>query len=41
MRVIKDRKIIDDAWEILPPDAPLPPSGDVIVGVARWNELLI
>jgi uncharacterized protein (DUF934 family) len=39
MRVIKDRKIVDDAWEILPSDAPLPASGDVIVGVARWNAL--
>jgi uncharacterized protein (DUF934 family) len=36
MRVIKDRKIVDDAWELLPPDAPIPDSGDVIVSVAQW-----
>jgi uncharacterized protein (DUF934 family) len=38
MRVIKDRKIVDDAWEILAPDAPIPDSGDVIVSVALWNQ---
>lgn len=36
MRVIKDRKIIDDGWTLLEPDAPIPPSGDVIVSVAQW-----
>jgi uncharacterized protein (DUF934 family) len=36
MRVIKDRKIIDDGWTLLAPDAPIPPSGDVIVSVAQW-----
>lgn len=36
MRVIKDRKIVDDAWTLLAPDAPIPPSGDVIVSVAQW-----
>ena len=39
MRVIKDRKIVDDDWTLLPPDAPIPPSGDVIVSVAQWNAL--
>jgi uncharacterized protein (DUF934 family) len=37
MRVIKDRKIIDDGWTLLAPDAPIPPSGDVIVSVAQWT----
>jgi uncharacterized protein (DUF934 family) len=37
MRVIKDRQIVDDAWELLALDAPIPPSGDVIVSVAQWN----
>jgi uncharacterized protein (DUF934 family) len=37
MRVIKDRKIIDDGWTLLAADAPIPPSGDVIVSVALWT----
>jgi uncharacterized protein (DUF934 family) len=37
MRVIKDRKIVDDGWTLLAPDAPIPPSGDVIVSVAQWT----
>jgi len=37
MRVIKDRKIVDDDWTLLAPDAPIPPSGDVIVSLAQWN----
>jgi uncharacterized protein (DUF934 family) len=40
MRVIKDRKILDDGWELLPAGAALPPSGDVIVGLAAWSEWL-
>ncbi len=40
MRVIKDRKIVDDAWELLPAGTPLPASGDVIVGLAAWKEWL-
>jgi uncharacterized protein (DUF934 family) len=36
MRVIKDRKIVDDGWTLLAPDAPIPPSGDVIVSLAQW-----
>jgi uncharacterized protein (DUF934 family) len=37
MRVIKDRKIVDDGWTLLAPDAPIPASGDVIVSVAQWT----
>lgn len=38
MRVIKDRKIIDDGWELLPAGAPIPPSGDVIVSLDTWAQ---
>lgn len=38
MRVIKGRKVVDDAWELLPAGAPIPPAGDVIVGLAAWSE---
>lgn len=37
MRVIKDRKIIEDGWELLATGAPIPPGGDVIVRLAQWN----
>jgi uncharacterized protein (DUF934 family) len=40
MRVIKERKIVDDDWELLPLGAALPSSGDVIVGLAAWSEWL-
>jgi uncharacterized protein (DUF934 family) len=38
MRVIKDRKIVDDGWELLPAGAPIPASGDVIVPLDVWAE---
>jgi uncharacterized protein (DUF934 family) len=38
MRVIKDRKIVDDDWVLLAPDALVPATGDVIVSVAQWNS---
>ncbi len=37
MRVIKDRQILDDSWQLLPSDAPVPASGDVIVSLKQWN----
>lgn len=37
MRVIKDRQIVEDGWQLLPADAPVPASGDVIVGLKQWN----
>lgn len=37
MRVIKDRAIVDDAWLLLPPEAAVPETGDVIVSLAQWN----
>jgi uncharacterized protein (DUF934 family) len=38
MRVIKDRRIIDDGWTLLEPGAELPLSGDVIVSLEQWNK---
>jgi uncharacterized protein (DUF934 family) len=38
MRVIKDRRIVDDGWELIGADVPVPPSGDVIVDVDRFNS---
>jgi len=38
MRVIKDRKIVDDDWALLAADAGVPATGDVIVQLTRWNE---
>ena len=40
MRVIKDRKIVDDGWELLAPGAPIPPEGDVIVPLEVWSAWL-
>jgi uncharacterized protein (DUF934 family) len=37
MRVIKDRRIIDDAWELLPAGSAIPATGDVIISLAAWN----
>ncbi len=38
MRVIKDKKIIDDGWDLVDESATIPAAGDVIVSVARWNS---
>jgi uncharacterized protein (DUF934 family) len=38
MRVIKDRQVVDDGWELLAAGAPIPPSGDVIVPLATWAQ---
>jgi uncharacterized protein (DUF934 family) len=35
--VIADQKIVEDGWQLLEPDAAVPPSGDVIVSVEQWN----
>lgn len=37
MKVIKDQKIVQDAWQRVPDNAPLP-SGDVILSWARWQH---
>jgi uncharacterized protein (DUF934 family) len=38
MRVIKDRAVIEDGWELVPAGADVPATGDVIVDLARWNS---
>jgi uncharacterized protein (DUF934 family) len=40
MRVIKDRRIVDDDWVLLAADSALPATGDVIVSLSQWNEAL-
>jgi uncharacterized protein (DUF934 family) len=37
MKVIKDRKVEDDAWQVVPEGSDVPATGDVIVGVEVWN----
>jgi uncharacterized protein (DUF934 family) len=37
MRVIKNREVVEDGWVLLPPGAPVPETGDVIVSLAQWN----
>ena len=37
MRVIKQREIIDDSWQLAPPGAPVPNDGDLIIGLTEWN----
>ena len=36
MRIIRNRRIVDDDWQHAPEAGPLP-AGDVIVPVARWH----
>ncbi len=38
MRVIKDKRVIEDDWRLLEEGATIPDSGDVIVSVDRWNQ---
>ncbi len=38
MQIIKDRKIQEDGWLLLPEGATVPDEADVIVSVARWNR---
>lgn len=38
-KIIRDCKIVDDDWQTLPEDAPLPGSGRVIVSFKRWQEI--
>ena len=37
MRIIKGREIVDDRWRHLDDDDDLPPEGDIIVSLARWQ----
>lgn len=38
MRVIKNRAVEEDSWNLLEPNAELPESGDVIVSLEIWNQ---
>ena len=38
MRVIENRRVVDDGWELAPVGAPLSEEGDRIVSLATWNE---
>lgn len=38
MRVIKDRKVVDDGWELLPAGTPIPARGDVLVSLGTWAQ---
>ena len=37
-RIILDGRIVDDAWQIVEAGAALPPSGDIVVSLASWQE---
>lgn len=37
MRVIKDRKIVEDDWKLYPDTEALPAAGDAIVSLERWK----
>lgn len=37
MRIIRDQAIVDDDWQKVTDDAPLPAAGGVIVSWARWQ----
>ena len=37
MRIIRGREIVDDSWRHLDDDEALPPEGDIIVSLARWQ----
>jgi uncharacterized protein (DUF934 family) len=38
MRVIKDKQISDDNWQVLPAGGELPDNGDFLVGLELWNS---
>lgn len=37
-RIIKDRSIIEDHWQQIADEAPLPAAGDIIVSFKRWQQ---
>jgi uncharacterized protein (DUF934 family) len=39
MRIIKDRKIVDDSFVQVASDAEIPAQGDIVVGLDRYREL--
>lgn len=38
MEIIRNQKIVTDAWEHLADDAPVPTEGDVTVSLSRWTS---
>lgn len=38
MRIIKNRQIIEDAWNVLPVEGEPSANGDLFVGLGVWNE---
>ena len=36
-RIIRDQRVVEDHWQHLADDAPLPTSGDITVSLARWD----
>lgn len=38
MPIIKDRRIVEDAWTQVPPDVVALPAGDIIVPLAVWKS---
>lgn len=37
MQIIKDKRIMDDTWQMIADDAPLP-IGDICISFARWQQ---
>lgn len=37
-KIIRDRQIVDDNWQYLEDDSPLPSQGDVVVSLDRWQS---
>jgi uncharacterized protein (DUF934 family) len=37
-QIIKDRSIIEDRWQRIADDSPLPEAGDIIVSFKRWHQ---
>ena len=38
MRVIKDKKVIEDSWQLVDEGATVPETGDVIVSLSLWKK---
>lgn len=37
-RIIHDQRVVEDHWQHLADDAPLPAAGDITVSLARWQQ---
>ncbi len=37
-RIIRDQRVVEDHWQHLADDAPLPASGDITLSLARWDK---